>query len=111
MSHVRTPDTAENGGALAFDPAGNSSDHARLAVARRGPERSSVPSREEVSMKVASSVLACTAVSAIVLACGSSSSDVPKGPAGVTDATLEAIAGSFCDRVASCYGDFFAKAF
>jgi hypothetical protein len=65
----------------------------------------------EVSMKVASSVLAWTMVSGIVLACGDSSSDAAKGPARVTDQTLEAIAGSFCDRIATCYGDIFVQAF
>ena len=60
-------------------------------------------------MKLASSVLAWTVVSGIVLACGSSSSSVTNGP--VTDQTLEAIAGSFCDRIATCYGDFFVKTF
>jgi len=60
-------------------------------------------------MKVAPSVLAWTVVSGIVLACGGSSSSVDNGP--VTDQTLEAISGSFCDRIAACYGDFFVKAF
>ena len=65
-------------------------------------------------MKVASSVLAWTVVSGVLLACGSSSSSsagAPATDAAVTDATLEAIAGSFCDRIAACYGDFFVKAF
>ena len=66
-------------------------------------------------MKVASSVLAWTVVSGIMLACGGSSSNAVtgNGPAtvAVTDQTLEAIAGSFCDRIATCYGDFFVKAF
>lgn len=65
-------------------------------------------------MKVASSVLAWLTVSGVVLACASSSSNaVTSDPAtvAVTDQTLEAIAGSFCDRVASCYGDFFVKTF
>lgn len=58
-------------------------------------------------MKVVSSVLAFAGVSAVVLACGGSSSSVENGP--VTDQTLGAIAGSFCDRIAACYGDFFVK--
>ncbi len=64
-------------------------------------------------MKVASSVVAWALVSGILLACGSSSSssNAPSGPVAVTDQTLEAIAGSYCDRIASCYGDFFVKAF
>jgi hypothetical protein len=62
-------------------------------------------------MKVASSVLAWTVVSGVVLACGSSGSDAPSGPVAVTDQTLEAIADSFCDRIATCYGDTFVKAF
>ena len=35
--------------------------------------------------------------------------DVDNGP--VTDPTLQAVAGSFCDRIAVCYGDFFVKSF
>jgi hypothetical protein len=65
-------------------------------------------------MKVAASVLAWMTVSGVVLACGSSSSNaVNSDPAtvAVTDQTLEAIASSFCDRITSCYGDFFVKAF
>jgi hypothetical protein len=60
-------------------------------------------------MKVTSSVFACALLSGIVIACGGSSSSIEDGPA--TDQTLEAIAGSFCDRLAACYGDFFVKAF
>ncbi|HSO35912.1 MAG TPA: hypothetical protein VLT33_25460, partial [Labilithrix sp.] len=64
-------------------------------------------------MKHASSVLASLLVSGIALACGSSGGssgpDVAEGP--VRDQTLEAIAGSFCDRIAACYGDVFVKAF
>lgn len=65
-------------------------------------------------MKVASSVLVGISVSGVVLACGGSSSNAVTGdPAtvAVTEQTLEAIAGSFCDRITSCYGDFFVKAF
>lgn len=68
-------------------------------------------------MKVASSVLAWTVVSGIVLACGgsgassSNAADAAVANGAVTDQTLEAIAGSFCDRIAACYGDFFVKAF
>ena len=60
-------------------------------------------------MKVTSSVLAAVVVSGIVLACGSSGGGASDGP--VTEQTLEAVASSFCDRIASCYGDFFVKAF
>jgi hypothetical protein len=64
-------------------------------------------------MKLFSSTVAWTVVSGIVLACGGSSSTSTPGAAtadaAVTDPTLEAIAGSFCDRIASCYGDFFVK--
>ncbi len=69
-------------------------------------------------MKIASSVVASTVVSGILLACGSSSSSSSgssgsSGAAGgaVTEQTLEAIAGATCDRIASCYGDFFVKTF
>ena len=66
-------------------------------------------------MKLASSALVWVALSGIVLACGSSSSSSSSGTAttngAVTDATLQAVAGSFCDRIAACYGDFFVKAF
>lgn len=58
-------------------------------------------------MKITSSILATAAVSAVVIACGGSSSSGGDGP--VSDATLEAISGSFCDRIAACYGDFFVK--
>ena len=61
-------------------------------------------------MKVVSSILASTVVSGIVLACGGSSSNGANGPVKVTDKTLGAIADSFCDRIAACYGDFFVKA-
>jgi hypothetical protein len=60
-------------------------------------------------MKLASSILTFVAVSAVVLACGGSESSVSNGP--VTDQTLEAISGSFCNRIAACYGDFFIKTF
>ena len=64
-------------------------------------------------MKVARSVLAWTVVSGVMLACGgsSSSSSSGGGDGPVTAQTLEAIASSFCDRIASCYGDFFVTAF
>jgi hypothetical protein len=66
-------------------------------------------------MKLASSLLTWTFVSGIALACGSSSSTTAGGPAttdgAVTDLTLEAVAGSFCERIATCYGDFFVRAF
>lgn len=59
-------------------------------------------------MKVIAPVVAFVAVSGVVLACGGSSSSVDGDP--VTDQTLESITGSFCDRIAACYGDFFVKA-
>ena len=59
-------------------------------------------------MKVIAPVVAFVAVSGVVLACGGSSSSVDDDP--VTDQTLESITGSFCDRIAACYGDFFVKA-
>lgn len=62
-------------------------------------------------MNVASSVLALTVASGIALACGSSDSSSNVGEGPVRDQTLEAIAGSFCDRFATCYGDFFVKTF
>lgn len=60
-------------------------------------------------MKLASSFLALAAVSGVVVACGGSSSSI-SGDGPVTDQTLQAVAGSFCDRIAACYGDFFVKA-
>ena len=60
-------------------------------------------------MPLARSFLVFAALSGVVLACGGSSSSVSDGP--VTDQTLEAISGSFCDRISTCFGDFFVKAF
>ena len=60
-------------------------------------------------MKIASSFFAYAFLSSVVLACSGSSTGVTDGP--VTDQTIEAVAGSFCDRLGACYGDFFVKAF
>lgn len=60
-------------------------------------------------MKLTSSFFAAAVLSSVVIACAGSSGGVTDGP--VSDQTLEAIAGSFCDRLSACYGDFFVKAF
>jgi hypothetical protein len=67
--------------------------------------------------KSVSSGVAWVLVSGIMLACSSSSSSgtssgtAAGGDGPVTDATLEAIGGAFCDRIKSCYGDFFVTTF
>ncbi len=60
-------------------------------------------------MKLVNTIVACTLAAGLVAACGGSDSGVSDGPA--TNQTLDAIAASFCDRIATCFGDFFVKAF
>lgn len=61
-------------------------------------------------MRIASSFAASIFVAAVVVSCGGSNTDLPGDPP-VTEKTVESLAGSFCDRLALCYGDFFIKAF
>lgn len=60
-------------------------------------------------MKLTTSFIVLGGLSAVILACGGSNAGVDNAP--VTEQTVEALAASFCTRIAACYGDYFVKTF